>query len=960
MLMKKNYKTFIALCFAIIGLGISQPASTQPLLNDSFDYTAGNLYNQGNWWRYGTATENPIQTTETGLTYAGYQDNNVGRAAELGNLPLSESLVKKFTEGSEAITSGTLYYSALIQVKSAEEKENSILAFISKTYSSDVADGKKGNEYGKLFVNKGSNEGKVTMGVERYMLSPAMTTEEYNLNQTYLVVVKYEFVDGSNNDVISLFVNPADTETEPTEASAVFNGESGGDVNANLGIQGIELRQGATSSKPAANVIVDELRVATSYAALFDVDTDTPVEPHPQIITEETIYFMYNYIYQGETYEATLNVKAENLKGDITIAPLTSGEITLSTMTITKEQAEAEEGFDLTLTLTCTDANIMEETITLSSEGAEDVEVSVSWWPTAVVDVPDLATLAGKDATAYETYRYTGKAIVTFVDGNNYYLQDETAGFRINNEYGGFESVEAGDQFTNFYCYIESYFGALYASPAQEAPQPEVIATEQTVAPTVLTLAELGANLDKHVNMLVQVKNVTLTEVAGQTFTEDMTNPLISDGTGEGRLNLFDGTDIIGTTAPSAPFTLTGISTSASAPVVGPRTLADIETGDTPVEPQPQIITEETIYFMYNYIYQGETYEATLNVKGENLKGDITIAPLTSGEITLSTMTITKEQAEAEEGFDLTLTLTCTDASIMGETLTLSSEGAEDVEVSVAWWPTAVTDVPDLATLAGKDATAYETYRYTGKAIVTFVNGNNYYLQDETAGFRINNEYGGFESVEAGDQFTNFYCYIESYFGAMYASPAQEAPQPEVTASEQTVEPAVLTLAELGANLDKYVNMLVQVKDVTLTEVAGETFTEEMTNPLISDGTGEGRLNLFDGTDIIGTTAPKTAFTLTGISTSAGAPVVGPRALTDIEASDVRIEDAFRNGLSITTQEGTICIQGDVTGKMEVFDLTGRKVAETTEKETHMDSPAVYVVKFTTDEGSFIQKVSVK
>lgn len=578
--MKKNYKTFIALCFAIIGLGISQPASTQPLLNDSFDYTAGNLYNQGNWWRYGTATENPIQTTETGLVYAGYQDANVGRAAELGNLTLSESLVKKFTEGSEAITSGTLYYSALIQVKSAEEKENSILAFISKTYSSDVADGKKGNEYGKLFVKKGSSEGKFTLGVERYSLSPAMTTEEYELNQTYLVVVKYEFIDGDNNDVISLFVNPADMETEPAEASAVFNGEIGGDVN--FGIQGIELRQGATSSKPAANVIVDELRVATSYAALFNVDT--PVEPQPQIIAEETIYFMYNYIYQGATYEATLNVKAENLKGDITIAPLTTGEITLSTMTITKEQAEAEEGFDLTLTLTCTDASIMGETLTLSSEGAEDVEVSVAWWPTAVIDVPDLATLAGKDATAYETYRYTGKAIVTFVDGNNYYLQDETAGFRINNEYGGFESVKAGDQFTNFYCYIESYFGAMYASPAQEAPLPEVTASEQTVEPAVLTLAELGANLDKYVNMLVQVKDVTLTEVAGETFTEEMTNPLISDGTGEGRLNLFDGTDIIGTTAPQNAFTLTGISTSAGAVVVGPRRLTDIETNDVSIE----------------------------------------------------------------------------------------------------------------------------------------------------------------------------------------------------------------------------------------------------------------------------------------------------------------------------------------------------------------------------------------
>lgn len=956
--MKKNYKTFIALCFAIIGLGISQPASTQPLLNDSFDYTAGNLYNQGNWWRYGTATENPIQTTETGLTYAGYQDNNVGRAAELGNLPLSESLVKKFTEGSEAITSGTLYYSALIQVKSAEEKENSILAFISKTYSSDVADGKKGNEYGKLFVKKGSNEGKFTLGVERYMLSPAMTTEEYNLNQTYLVVVKYEFVDGSNNDVISLFVNPADTETEPTEASAVFNGESGGDVNANLGIQGIELRQGATSSKPAANVIVDELRVATSYAALFNVDT--PVEPQPQITTDSR-YIGYNTTFAGLVYESTLNVKGANLKGDITIAPLTSGEVTLSATTITKEQAEAAEGFNLTVTLTPQSPDVYGDEIVLSSEGAEDVTVMMFWSTTIAEEVTGLATLAGKDPEAYGTYyRYTGEAVVTYIDSNDmYYIQDKTGGFRINNGFGDLTELKAGDRFTDFICTVEASFG-LYALPAYGAPQPKVIATEQTVDPTVVTLAELEANLSQYAYTLVQVKNVTLTEVAGQTFTEDMTNPLISDGTGEGRLNLFDGTDIIGTTAPANAFTLTGISTSASAVVVGPRALADIEAGDTPVEPQPQIIAEETIYFMYNYIYQGATYEATLNVKAENLKGDITIAPLTTGEITLSTMTITKEQAEAEEGFDLTLTLTCTDASIMGETLTLSSEGAEDVEVSVAWWPTAVIDVPDLATLAGKDATAYETYRYTGKAIVTFVDGNNYYLQDETAGFRINNEYGGFESVKAGDQFTNFYCYIESYFGAMYASPAQEAPLPEVTASEQTVEPAVLTLAELGANLDKYVNMLVQVKDVTLTEVAGETFTEEMTNPLISDGTGEGRLNLFDGTDIIGTTAPQNAFTLTGISTSAGAVVVGPRRLTDIETNDVSIEDALTNGLSITAQAGSIRIQGDATGKMEVFDLTGRKVAETEESEIRIAHPAIYLVKFTTESGSITRKLYVK
>ena len=297
MLMKKNYKTFIALCFAIIGLGISQPASTQPLLNDSFDYTAGNLYNQGNWWRYGTATENPIQTTETGLTYAGYQDNNVGRAAELGNLPLSESLVKKFTEGDETINSGTLYYSALIQVKNVEGARNYILALVQNTWSGSISPDRNntGSEFGKLFIQEGSSTDKFTLGIERcspaYNSNPVITTEEYDLNQTYLVVVKYEFIDGDNNDAITLFVNPADMETEPTEASAIYNEEgTQSDVNtATLGLQGIEIRQAGTSSRPAANVIVDELRVATSYAALFNVDTDTPVEPHPQIITEETI-----------------------------------------------------------------------------------------------------------------------------------------------------------------------------------------------------------------------------------------------------------------------------------------------------------------------------------------------------------------------------------------------------------------------------------------------------------------------------------------------------------------------------------------------------------------------------------------------------------------------------------------------------------------------------------------------
>lgn len=619
--MKKNYfylkKAVYSTLFLISFMLMSGYSNAQTLLNDNFDYPIGNLYGNGSWVQYGTVSDNPLLIQNLSLTYPGYQNESLGGAIEIKNVPISQSLVAKFTEGDEAITSGTLYYSALIQVKKAELKENSVLAFIQKTYSSNVADGKKGNEYAKLFIAQGETEGKFKLGVERYMLKPTMADEEFNLNQTYLIVVKYQFVDGSNNDPISLYVNPTDFENEPVEASAIFNGESGGDVSSSLGIQGIELRQGATDSKASPNVLIDALRVASSYKDLF---TTVPSTETPTITLSKSI-IGYNNVYIGDIYTSIINVKGKDLKGDITISGLTSGEVGVSSTTITKEQAESEEGFDLTVTLKPTSEDAYMENILFDSKDAKQQSIQMYWTPVILVEVTDLHSLAGKEPDGYSAYKYTGEAVVTFIDNKDYYLQDATGGIRLNDNFNSIQSpIAVGDRITGFMATISNSFG-VFAIPVENTPLTK-LASGETVEPTTITIAELTKNAQKHLNSLVKVENVTFTEIAGKTITEDTTNPLINDGTAEGRMKLFKETDIIGSTAPSEAFTLVGISTSTGGNIVAPRSLKDIivPVGDPELE-----ITYEKVFEGTAVPINIATPFAKFTAKAKNLPKPVSI-----------------------------------------------------------------------------------------------------------------------------------------------------------------------------------------------------------------------------------------------------------------------------------------------------------------------------------------------
>ena len=341
---------------------------------------------------------------------------------------------------------------------------------------------------------------------------------------------------------------------------------------------------------------------------------------NPPEITLSPSTVGFNYVFIGNTYTQTVNIKAKNLRGDITLNGMTTGEVELSATTITKSEAESAEGYDLTITLTPTDENIYQETVELNTQDADMVTLSIYWAAMATTDVADIATLKAKPTDDYTNYKYTGEAIVTGIGKKYIYMQDATGGLALNDNYGDFPTVKVGDKISGFVVNTVSSWGAINAQPVQGTGI-EILAENQTVEPVVTTLADLKANAKSLHAKLVKVANVTFTENAGETFNADMVNPKINDGTEEGRFNVFE--SIHGVTVPTEAVTIIGVSTSASAAVVGARTADDFITA---VTGEPALnITEEVLFEGTAAPINVATEYEKLKVEAANLPSAVSI-----------------------------------------------------------------------------------------------------------------------------------------------------------------------------------------------------------------------------------------------------------------------------------------------------------------------------------------------
>ena len=179
------------------------------------------------------------------MSYSGYPSSGIGNAA-LITASRADDLTKTFTQQS----SGNLYLSCQVNVTGETGAGAYFLAF--------TVNGTSTSYTGRLWVRISGTS--VNFGLSKSSEAATYSSTTFSLNTTYLLVLKYAYIDGATNDPVSLFVftDPNLPATEPVTPEISLTGT--GITDNNLGA--VLLRQ--ASGLP--DLTVDGIRIATSWS----------------------------------------------------------------------------------------------------------------------------------------------------------------------------------------------------------------------------------------------------------------------------------------------------------------------------------------------------------------------------------------------------------------------------------------------------------------------------------------------------------------------------------------------------------------------------------------------------------------------------------------------------------------------------------------------------------------------
>ncbi|MCM1309821.1 MAG: hypothetical protein NC301_02205 [Bacteroides sp.] len=614
-MIKKTLKSLALLAAAWLPLG----AAAETLLTETFNYPAGNLYGKGGWVQT-TNTADPIQVTGEKLSYEGFLEGN-GVKMVSNNLQ-AQDLLHQITQ--EPLTSGDLYAAMLINVKALPDKYKPFFSFISATSSKKVIEDKKNapGNYGYICISKQTDNGKFTLGLNKTTYASVVAeSQELDLNTTYLIVAHWGYVEGTGNDVFEIWVNPTSTQTSSTITMTK-------NADPTFGHIGIGLYQQPTADINCQEMLVGPIKVATTWAELFDGQGGSQggEDPDPTPAEDGEISvagpdFSQLALYQYQSYPVTVNVKAKDLAADIAVGNLGSS-IKASATTIPAAQAMSAEGYDLTLTLNPTTAmEEIDETVTFTA-GTATATLPVK---VAVLEASQLMNLRfTQTATAWNTYYYNGNVTVTYVDAANetLYVEDQVGGLALKYEYLYLDEppYKEGDKISKFWMMCdEPSFGVPvfqlngYYTPSGDLGIATLVSENNVKTPIEATLADLKESPEDYISRLVTVSDLTFAK-AGETFSTAST--AVTSGSAMGNVRAFSGSDLIGQTIPESA-TVTGISTSMNAAVLTVRRAADV------VAPQAEPaleIEKEILVDTKEYYPMGQTTPfAKLTVTATNL-----------------------------------------------------------------------------------------------------------------------------------------------------------------------------------------------------------------------------------------------------------------------------------------------------------------------------------------------------
>lgn len=482
-------KIFTLLCAGFLGLTTLQ---AEVLLTEHFAQTTETLatnenafaaeINSTGWTNINGSGQ--VYMNEADLIYNGYKSatDNTGSAeykATFGK--------KVATPLSQNINTGSIYAAAIFNFTACSPTagRDYLWAFSPDKSSISTA----GNHFGRLCAQKSTNT--FQLGIAKNAESAAFISYTGELAYgKYLIVMEYEFIDGEKNDIVRLYVNPVKGDKPAATIECKQHAENAGGTDVGSGTKD-DPSQFASFMLYSTNTtklacLIDELKVTTSWDDLWEsggASTDPDPTPVPSITTAGDLNF--GNVNVNKEVSKVITVKGANLKGAINISSDNSA-ITLAP-SVSKEDAETESGYELTVSLTATAAGDGSATITFSSEDATEESITATWSAVAPPDsVENIAELKG---TVYEPYVIkTQPIVVGFIKGTPI-IQDESGALPITDMweiYSGYSALKVGDKLQNIFAYMMDDEGKIDIFPAADlAGAPNLLSSDNEVIPLV-------------------------------------------------------------------------------------------------------------------------------------------------------------------------------------------------------------------------------------------------------------------------------------------------------------------------------------------------------------------------------------------------------------------------------------------------------------------------------------------
>jgi len=512
----KNYYIFLITAF------ISYSTFGQAIFDDNFDYgeASGDLVSiASGFWFTQSATVPSVGYQTESITLNNYEYLARGGSATIDNSADGEDI----NTGFGAVNSGTVYYSALVNLTSLGSGNAGFFMHF------NGATGVRGRVFA---IDNGA--GKINFGITS-LGTPDFISTAYDLNTTYLIVVSYNITTYASN----LYVLTAPLQNEPGSPDATQSSVAGPTE-----VSSISIRQ--RTDGPAG--AIDNIRVATTWGDLMQTYFNPAIDGSDMPKNGSSLTIDPGTAASATVFFNTVNFVASNDIGGCTSDDSEDGYISW----------ELEDTSDNSKVYGCifnSDLNtdvpipgmIDGKTYVFTAQLVDNSGVPLTN-PEAVysltievipyIDVADINALRGVTIDENIFYRVTEPNVVlSYFNGEDplaggnplYFFQDNSGGIVVTDESGFMPSIAVGDVFDTLRGNLKTGPNGELMLEITNENRANPTQNNGDVTPQPVNLDDLNTNYTDYESELVLINDVDFVSPSGD-FVLD-TNYAINDGT---------------------------------------------------------------------------------------------------------------------------------------------------------------------------------------------------------------------------------------------------------------------------------------------------------------------------------------------------------------------------------------------------------------------------------------------